>query len=63
MCMFCFCFFFSRTYYSITNTIGKSDLEDSAHPFYPEEWIGKGRKLPSPNDSLAVDEEMDDEEA
>ena len=30
----------------------ESDLEDSAaHPFEPEEWIGKGRKLPtSPND-------------
>ena len=42
--------FFSRTYYS-TNKMGESDLEDSAtHPFDPEEWIGKGRKLPSPND-------------
>lgn len=31
--------------------MGDSDLEDSAaHPFDPEEWIGKGRKLPTPND-------------
>ena len=31
--------------------MGESDLEDSAtHPFDPEEWIGKGCKLPSPND-------------
>ena len=26
----------------------ESDLKDSAtHPFEPEEWIGKGRKLPT----------------
>ena len=43
----CFVFFSDKSYC----IMGESDLEDSAtHPFDPEEWIGKGRKLPSPND-------------
>ena len=42
------CFIFSTS----SNIIVESDLEDSAtRLFEPEEWIGKGRKLPtSPND-------------
>ena len=45
------CFFFPDKSYCSSNIMGESDLEDSAtHPFDPEEWIGKGRKLPSPND-------------
>ena len=44
-------FFFLDKSYCSSNKMGESDLEDSAtHPFDPEEWIGKGRKLPSPND-------------
>ena len=44
------CFFFFDKSYCSSNIMGKY-LEDSAtHPFVPEKWIGKGRKLPSPND-------------
>lgn len=41
----------------------ESDLEDSAsRPFDPEEWIGKGRMLPTlPNDIPQGLEEIDDE--
>jgi hypothetical protein len=52
MFYFIFVSFSFPKYYCSSDIMSESDLENSAstHPFDPEEWIGKGRKLPSPND-------------